>query len=90
MKQWQENDNEDTDVKIAKLILPELLKFKKTRQTRPADIESDEIWEDYLNQMIDSFQQMSKEEYLNSTEEEINKIQKGLDLFAKYLMSIWN
>ena len=72
------------DITIAKFILPRLKYFRETTISYPqADMGLDG-WHEILDKMIYSFDEILKDD---STDQD--KIQEGLELFAKYYMNLW-
>ena len=72
------------DITIAKFILPRLKYFKENTISYPqVDIGLDG-WHEILDKMIYSFDEILKDD---STDQD--KIQEGLELFAKYYVNLW-
>lgn len=75
------------DMSLAEFILPRLRRLKKRylEWTEPKDGLDRKVF----NKMIYSFTKLAKGEHIWSGAKSDKKIQEGLDLFAKYYMSLW-
>ena len=84
------------DDTLARIIVPMLKKFKEQGNSRPSNL-SEKKWNDILDQMIWSFEQiiegrddaardLSPEEYKKHNK----RIDDGMKLFAKYYRHLWN
>lgn len=86
------------DRTLAQIILPCLEQLRDTTHSFPYEFEDEKEWERgherwiyVLNQMIWSFQQILKEDVLpSSTDEDFDKIQIGLKLFARHFTDLWD
>ena len=77
------------DISLAQFLLPRLRVFK--RQYLKSTVENPEgLTKLKLNKMLYSFRAIAKEEHLWATPEQQQKIQEGLDLFAKHYMELWH
>ncbi len=83
---WDDSETWNLDHSFAKLILPRLLRFKQIRmKTIDAQFEKD------LDIMIDTFKLIASKEYWDLHKiEDYEKLQKGLDLFAKHYFGLWD
>lgn len=74
------------DSTIVSFILPRLKVFRIKTKGFPYSIETMEQWHEILDEMIKSFDIMSKEvaPYDNN-----NAVEKGLNLFRKYFHYLW-
>ena len=98
-------DNHDAwniDHTLAPIILALLKKFKKDVNGWPSELNSFEDWTLILDQMIWSFQELSTDDWENQFyhespkwfdkqgyEKHQEKIQEGINLFAKYYCALW-
>jgi len=87
------------DHHLAKLISKRLKVFIKNLHGHPSELNSFEEWLEVLNKMIWSFDfvagdygyEEDKEFPSDKESEALNKqCQEGLDLFAKYFMTLWD
>ena len=89
---FDDTETWNLDYTIASFILPRLKRFKQVANCYPGNMTLEE-WEDILDKMIDAFEIKVKEngESWTSKEEKTKcqKIQEGLDLFAKYYFHLW-
>jgi hypothetical protein len=74
------------DCTIAKFALPRLKRFKEVNNGSPRDM-TEEEWNNIIDEMIYSFEFISKD--ICGNDLELNKVNKGLKLFSKYLMYLW-
>lgn len=87
------------DLTLAKYILPRLIRFKEINQiSYPNEFKNSGEWHRILDKMIFAFDIISnnKECYLENIKwyemniKKSEKIQEGLDLFAKYFRDLWD
>ena len=74
------------DDTIVNFILPRLKEFKKINSEYPGCLTEQE-WNEILDKIINSFQLLKKNEWINEKEDE--KINEGLLLFIKHLRDLW-
>lgn len=74
------------DKSIIGFILPRLKAFKDKHSSSPLNIDKKE-WNVILEKMIIAFELLEND---NNTEEDKKKINNGLNLFVKYLKSLWD
>lgn len=72
------------DCTIAKFIEPRLRRFKEIKAGYPANI-SEEKWDDILDKMIYAFECINKD----TTYDNEDQVNEGLDLFRKYFFNLW-
>lgn len=91
------------DITIALFVYPRLVKFREDAHTFPGNMTFKE-WQEILDKMILAFRRIIEDdcgydlktggEYLGYDNNEYQKIQEeikeGLELFGKYLRSLWN
>ncbi len=77
------------DHTLSLIIAPALKMLKDQQHGYPGDLEPEQ-WDEILDKMIFSFNLMSLEGWPSSFREEVEKVQEGLDLFAKYFMALWD
>ena len=91
-------DTRNLDKTIAQFVLPGLKLYKKLYDCIPCEIEDRDQWDEILDKMIYSFDyyasgQRFEIDFSTYSMDELkahrNKIQEGLDLFAKYYRSLW-
>lgn len=87
----------NADETLAYIIVPLLKKLKENHHSCPANI-SEKKWNDILDQMIWSFEQMNqKSDYTIDDlikegfdeKEYIKRVDNGIKLFAKYYRHLW-
>lgn len=90
-----QEDVEDLDVALAMFMVPRLKAYiaripNEKLVTVPKGLTA-EIWSDYLNQMLWSFEYLlTKTSYSGTGSiEEKNKFSKGMHLFADYVNSLY-
>ena len=91
MNEIEEESLWNLDITIAKFILPRLKAFKEKAKGYPAKLSGIEQWREILDKMIFAFDKVVStfdrpEPY---SEEEHDKIDEGLKLFAKYYHDLW-
>jgi hypothetical protein len=103
---WDDSETWDMRITFSEFILPRLKRFKEVNNGYPGfgDADTFEKWDNILDKMIWSFEQiLVDEEYpgddedlendtypnMRKLEEHNLKIQEGLDLFAKYFQHLW-
>ena len=84
---FSDKDTWNLDVTFARFIVPRLIRFKEMNHGFPADL-TDDSWNSILDDMIYSFESITKEFDHNFVPDN-DRIQKGLDLFAKYYRGLW-
>jgi hypothetical protein len=89
---FDDTETWNLDYTIASFILPRLKRFKQVANCYPGNMTLEE-WEDILDKMIDAFEFKVKEDDESWTLEEekavSDRVQEGLDLFAKYYFCLW-
>lgn len=76
------------DYTFARFILPRLKYFRNNLHGYPSDL-SMKKWEKILDKIILSFEIIVNDDLLSDTKN-IKKVQKGLRLFAKYYLNLWD
>ena len=71
---------------IAEFTLPRLKYFRDNTVSYPDVGIGFEGWKEILDKMIYSFERVIDDDYESH---EYDKVQEGLDLFAKYYMNLW-
>lgn len=92
-KQRQENGFDDTETwslntTIAKFALPRLKWFKERHFDHPCDI-TFEKWNEVLDEMIFSLEYYARDEWKPISNEDFEKVEKGIKLFAEYYGDLW-
>lgn len=85
-------DTWNTDVYLAKKILPALKEFKKGLGSYPMEFESLDEWVIAIDKMIWSFEYLiDGEDYVDIKEMEnlMKKEQEGFELFGKHFRGLW-
>jgi len=86
---WDDSETWNLDRSLAKLILPRLKRYKEISIAFPADL-TEVQWNEYLDKMIFSFEfSASKHGDYSGSDDEYEKYQEGLDLFAEYYTMLW-
>ena len=77
---------------IGRFILPRLKAFREGFCGYPTVLESEDQWGEILDKMIFSFDYVVREdeEFEVREDEYYNRVQEGLDLFAKYFFNLWD
>lgn len=75
------------DVTFAEFIWPRLVKFKEDVHTHPGSLESMEEWHKILDKMIKTFKIMANS--IDNDDYDRDEVEEGLQLFAKYYLSLW-
>lgn len=95
-KQREERGCDDTETwslftTISDFIYPRLIAFKEYKCDYPINL-TPENWDEILDKMIFAFKFYS-DEYKRkkpASNETIQKVQEGMDLFVKYFRDLWN
>ena len=88
------------DTTLAQLILPRLKHFRSNLNGYPANL-TEEEWDRYLTQMIVAFEWIASGDYYDMPMKNgqvdgeaytklIDDTQRGLELFGKYYMGLWD
>lgn len=78
------------DYTFSLFILPRLKAFRKNLLGYPNDL-TQESWEEMLDKMIWSFQQVADgNDYDNYEEEWANRLREGFKLFGEYYLALWS
>ena len=87
---WDDGETFSLDKSLAILILPRLKRFKELKRGCPGSLSSIEEWEEILDDMIFAFEFSASEEiYGSPSEEKMNRVNKGLALFATWFNYLW-
>lgn len=82
------------DETLAKYILPRLEKFQVLNiNSYPCDFKNVEEWHKIIDKMIYSFKNIIKDDLIMNidiSKMENEKVQEGLDLFARYFRDLWD
>jgi hypothetical protein len=82
------------DQVIVSFVLPRLKRFKEISCAIPCNVAhsvesmTEELWNKILDQIIEAFELIKKDEWSGEIEEKFNKIDRGLHLFADYFMQL--
>jgi hypothetical protein len=92
-KGFAPDDLWNLDQTIARFVLPRLKEFRRLYGTIPVGEENLKQWHETIDKMIFAMETISDESYpfslsLNDSTEE--KVQDGLNLFAKHFMKLWD
>ena len=85
---WDDSETWSLDHSLAKIILPRLKRFKELTNGYPSN-ETEESWNEKIDSMIFSFEFYATEPWGNHSKQLYKKVQKGLNLFAKYYGHLW-
>lgn len=86
---YSEKECWDLYIYLAKDIAKALKSFKKAnKNSYPGNLNNMEEWHYILDKMIYSFETISKDSI--EIDDNIDKIESGLDLFSKYYMDLWD
>lgn len=78
------------DRTLGTYIYPRLIELKKIKHGYPYDL-TEEEWNFCLDEMIFSFKTLSEDENYNGFYQKTSdRIQNGLNLFAKYYTALWD
>lgn len=87
---FDDTEHWNLDNSIASYIYPRLKKFREDPLGYPSDL-SEKEWHEILGKMMHSFEHFtSGKNFDQNASKEIEKVQEGLNLFAKYYNSLWN
>ena len=70
-------------------LAPRLKAFKENAQGFPTEFKSMEEWEAVLDKMIFAFESFVSDNYHEFSDEDLKRIDEGLQLFAKYFRDLW-
>lgn len=91
---WSDDELWNLDVTIAKFTLPRLKAFRSgpAMGGTPTTIATNEEWLAILDEMIFAFEFVAGENYYinQHNKNEYERCEKGLALFAKHFMSLWD
>lgn len=86
---WSDQETWSLDVSLAKLILPRLKRFREVSIVIPFNM-TEQQWNDLLDKMIYAFDIMASSDYFSAfTDENNERCQEGLNLFAQYYRFLW-
>jgi hypothetical protein len=90
-KQREKRGFDDTelwnlDSTLGKFMAPRLRAFRKQLHGHPGGL-TEKQWDSYLVEMIYAFDWLRKGRQMCDTDE---RAEKGLDLFRKYLLNLWD
>ena len=79
------------DYTLTQFILPRLLAFRKMkRYSYPNEFKSIKEWNRVLDKIIMAFEIMEKDEEYFMKKSDMDKVNCGLELFAKHFRSLWD
>ena len=81
-------EDRNLDLVFTNFVLPKLIKFKKEWVNIPINL-TDQIWNEYLEFMIEAFTIIRSNNGEITNPEDYEKIERGLKLFAKYYLDLW-
>ena len=84
---WDPSETWNLDVTIAHFILPRLKYLRKNTHGYPANL-TEKSWDKILKQMIKAFKLITSDD--DFTVHSTKKLDKGLQLFAKYYRGLWD
>ncbi len=75
---------------IARFVYPRLVRFREMpRMGFPASLASSEDWDRILDQMIPAFELLNRDDFTDE-KAQIETIDRGLKLFAKWFEHLWD
>lgn len=89
-------DSWNLDETLAMIILPGLKQLRKTSQSYPTTLNSFKEWKSVLKEMEWSFKYIANgrqydfSDNIEQKRKDIARCQKGLDLFSKYYLNLWD
>lgn len=90
-------DTWDMDRTLAQLIVPMLKQLAETTHGYPNDVDGHSAWIGKLGEMIWAFESLLRDDYYethnNSWEgrrDHCQRVQRGIDSFAKYFLDLWD
>ena len=89
---WDDREIWSLDVTIAKFILPRLKHLRDNNMGYPSSLSAQVEWNLILDEIIEAFELIQDESYfdMNDYQKKQDKIDKGLQLFAKYYQGLWD
>ena len=78
------------DCTFGMFIVPRLKVLRRNHNGYPDELGSGEKWDKVLDEMIWAFDMASKHFEYDWTEEDVKRIKKGLKLFAKFYLHLWD
>ena len=86
---FSDRDTWNMDTRFSEYILPRLRRFKELNCGYPPDL-TPEQWDKHLDAMIYAFEWYAQDcSERIETDEVLEDVQKGIDLFAKFYGSLW-
>jgi hypothetical protein len=85
---WDDGDTLSLDHALGKLIAPRLKRFGDVRAGHPCDM-TDEEWQQDIDKMVAAFEFAGSEKRWMASNEDYEKHQEGIDLFAKHFFGLW-
>lgn len=88
---WSDEDTWSLDFTIAKFVYPRLKRFKELHCCHPIQLTEQE-WNLILDKMIAAFEILSDDFKCNmygSNPEEVEIVNDGLEMFAKWYSDLW-
>lgn len=88
---FSDDETFSLDTTISEFILPRLKRFRETEFSYPPDLENNEEWRNILDDMIFAFECNSNKFDLDYQyfKQNNSRIDRGLQLFAKYYFDLW-
>lgn len=91
----REFDTFDARTTLAWVTYPILVRFRNNpyKMGHPVELKNEQEWEQILDDIILAFEILIKEDYIELEMNFLEKdeiIQKGLDLYAKFFLNLWD
>jgi len=86
---FDDSETWSLDCTIAKFIYPRLIRLKQVSCATPGNVNSNEEWNEILDDMIYAFKTISEDVFYQSNKHQVERVDKGLDLFRKYYFNLW-
>jgi hypothetical protein len=86
---WDDSETWNLDTTICEFVLPRLKIFADNLHSYPGDL-TPEDWDVVLAQIIQAMQIIVDEGGYPFDKDEIEIVERGMDLFRKYFFALWD
>lgn len=84
---WSDEDTWSLNTKFTEWFLPRLKRFREISIAFPHNITSDE-WHSLIDEMIEGFEIFLDDNFVGD-QEKVNKINRALEVFKEWFLSLW-
>jgi len=87
---WDDTDTWNLEYETAKFIYPRLVRYREVNNGYPAEL-TPEVWDEYLDDMIYAFAAYARGNWnwYKGEDLDIDRVERGIQLFADFYHDLW-